>query len=57
MEKEIEDVKKLLEEILNEINEEKKASISSRRTGDYRIGLSKAGDIVNDKLTQASKKI
>jgi len=43
-------MKEVLEEILKELKQAKKDSLGTYRTGDYRIGLTKAESIVNDKL-------
>ena len=43
-------MKKILEEILQELRQAKIDSLGTYRGGDYRIGLTKAEDIVNDKL-------
>lgn len=43
-------IKEVLEEILKELEQAKKDSLKSKRTGDYRIGLAKAERIVKNKL-------
>ena len=43
-------MKEVLEQILKELAQAKKDSLGTYRSGDYRIGLTKAETIVNDKL-------
>lgn len=43
-------MKKILKEIIREIEDRKKESLKGKRTGDYRIGLTHAIDIIRNKI-------
>lgn len=43
-------MKKILKEIIREIEDRKKGSLKGKRTGEYRIGLTHAINIINNKL-------
>ena len=43
-------MEKILKEIIKEIEDRKKESLKGKRTGDYRIGLTHAIDIIRNKI-------